>query len=109
MPTLLHEDPRFFRSGVDPVWKRAYKGARQVVVTRKENGHQSFSFSEVLGNTAVVAVTAIYYPDSRRLGAGATRVGPQIRNDVVSNLLTEFWPDVRRRLQPLLHRHSTLD
>ena len=109
MPSLLHEDPRFFRSGIGPVWKRAYKAARQVVVTRKENGHESFNFSEVLGNAAVVAVTSIYYPDSRRLGPGATRIGLQVGNDVVSNLLTEFWPDVRRHLQPFLHRHPTID
>jgi len=105
LPSLLHEDPRFFRSGVGPVWKRAYKAARQVLVTRTENGHERFNFSEVLGNSAVVAVTSIYYPDSRRLGPGATRVGLQIGNDVISNLLTEFWPDVKRHLQPLLHHH----
>ena len=28
MPTLLHEDPRFFRMGAGPVWKRAFKAAR---------------------------------------------------------------------------------
>lgn len=109
VPSLLHEDPRFFRSGVGPAWKRAYKAARQVVVTRTENGHERFNFSEVLGNTAVVAVTSIYYPDSRRLGPGAKRVGLQIGNDVISNLLTEFWPDVRRHLEPRLHRRPVKD
>ena len=107
MPTLFHEDPRFFRSGVGPVWKRAFKAARQVVVTRNENGHATFNFSEVVGNSAVVAMTSLYYPDSRRLGPGATRVGLQIGNDVISNLLTEFWPDVRRHIQPLFHHYRT--
>ena len=57
LPTLLHEDPRFFRSGVGPVWKRAYRAARQVLVTRTENGKERFNFSEVLGNSIVVGVT----------------------------------------------------
>lgn len=109
MPTLFHEDPRFFRCGVGPVWKRAFKAARQVVVTRNENGHATFNFSEVVGNSAVVAMTSLYYPDSRRLSPGATRVGLQIGNDVISNLLTEFWPDVRRHFQPLLYRRSAHD
>ena len=105
MPTLFHEDPRFFRSGVGPVWKRTFKAARQIVVTRKEDGRQGFNISEIAGNSAVVALTSIYYPDSRRLGPAAARVGLQVGNDVISNLLTEFWPDVKRHLQPLLHHH----
>lgn len=32
MPTLFHEDPRFFRSGVGPIWKRAFKADRKSVV-----------------------------------------------------------------------------
>ena len=106
IPSLLHEDPRFFRSGVGSVWKRTYKAARQVMVTRTENGGSRFNFSEVLGNSAVVAVTSAYYPDSRRLGPAAERVGLQIGNDVISNLMTEFWPDIKRKLQPMLHRHN---
>jgi hypothetical protein len=102
MPSLLHEDPRFFRSGVGSVWRRAYKAARQVLVTRTENGGQTFNYSEVVGNSIVVAITSAYYPDSRRLGPASERVGLAIGNDVVSNLLTEFWPDVKRKLQPKL-------
>ena len=109
MPSLLHEDPRFFRSGVGSVWRRTYKAARQVVVTRTENGKQRFNFSEVLGNSTVIAITSAYYPESRRLGPAAERLGLQIGNDVISNLMTEFWPDVKRRLQPMLHRHHPLD
>lgn len=104
VPSLLHEDPRFFRSGVGPVWKRAYKAARQVLVTRKEDGHASFNFSEVLGNSAVVAATSLYYPDARRLGPAAARVGLAIGNDVISNLMTEFWPDVKRRITMWHHK-----
>jgi hypothetical protein len=104
MPSLLHEDPRFFRSGTGSVWRRAFKAARQVVVTRSENGGRTFNFSEILGNSAVVAITSSYYPDSRRLLPGAERVGLAVGNDVISNLMTEFWPDVKRRIQPMIQR-----
>jgi hypothetical protein len=104
IPSLLHEDPRFFRSGVGSIWRRTYKAARQVLVTRTENGHSQFNFSEVLGNSIVVAITSSYYPDSRRLLPGAERVGLSIGNDVISNLMTEFWPDVKRKMQPMLQR-----
>lgn len=108
-PTLFHEDPRFFRSGQGPVLRRAYKAVRQVAVTRTENGNLRFNFSEVLGNTAVVGLTGLYYPGNRRLGDGAQRVAMAIGNDMLSNLMTEFWPDVKRRLQPLIRRHRPTD
>lgn len=109
LPSLLHEDPRFFRSGTGTVWKRAFKATRQVFVTKTENGKPCFNFSEVVGNAAVVAATSLYYPDSRRLGPGLERVGLQIGNDMISNLLTEFWPDVKRHMQPLLHRRHAAE
>src|SRR5579883_625366 len=74
MPTLLHEDPRFFRSGIGPLWKRAFYAARQVAVTRTTDGHHRLNCSEFLGNTAVVAATSLYYPGERRLGPSAERV-----------------------------------
>jgi hypothetical protein len=109
MPSLLHEDPRFFRSGQGTILRRVYKAARQVVVTRNENGRKQFNFSEILGNSAVVGITSTYYPDSRRLGPAAERVGLMIGNDVMSNLMTEFWPDIKRKIQPMLHRHHSID
>ena len=98
LPALLHEDPRFFRSGQGPVAGRAWHAVRQVLVTRTENGHERFNFSEVVGNSAVAAITSLYYPDNRSLGAGAERVTLQLGNDALSNLLTEFWPDIKRRI-----------
>jgi hypothetical protein len=28
----------------------------------------------------------------------------QLGNDAISNILTEFWPDIKHRLRPLQHR-----
>lgn len=106
MPTLFHEDPRFFRSGIGTVWNRAYRAARQVAVTRSTDGHLRFNCSEFFGNATVVAATSLYYPGERRLAPSAERLGMVIGNDMMSNLLTEFWPDVKRALLPLVHRHQ---
>jgi hypothetical protein len=101
LPVLLHEDPRFFRSGQGTARLRSWRAIRQVLVTRTENGRERFNYSEVVGNSAVTAITGLYYPGSRSLGVGAERVALQLGNDAVTNLLTEFWPDIKHHFHRL--------
>jgi hypothetical protein len=105
LPSLLHEDPRFFRLGAGSLWRRACYATSRVFVTRLDNGGARFNISEVLGNMGVAAVATLYYPDSQTAGSAAERYGLLLGNDAISNLLTEFWPDVKRRLTAL-HRKS---
>jgi hypothetical protein len=102
MPSLLHEDPRFFRLGTGPLWYRAFNAASRILITRKDNGANGFNISEIAGNAAVTAVTTVYYPDSRSASEGIERFSMALGNDMISNLLTEFWPDIKRRL-PFIH------
>ncbi len=98
LPGLLHEDPRFFRVGKGTFGNRAFHAIASVVITRKDDGRMCFNTPEIAGNAGVIAVTTLYYPDARSAGAGLERLGMAVGNDVVSNLITEFWPDVKRHL-----------
>jgi hypothetical protein len=102
-PSLLHEDPRYFRVGIGSIWYRAYYAASRIVVTKRDSGSSTFNLSEIAGNAGVVALTTSYYPESRSAPEGLERFGLALGNDMVSNLLTEFWPDIRRRLP--FHHH----
>ncbi len=104
LPSLLHEDPRFFRLGVGPIWYRAYNAASRIFVAKKDDGHTGFYFSEVAGNAGVVALTTVYYPDSQSASEAFERYSMVLGNDMMSNLLTEFWPDIKRRLRLLHHQ-----
>jgi len=106
LPSLLHEDPRFFRLGVGSLGHRAFYAASRIFVVRTDRGNWRFNFSEVLGNTGVVALTSLYYPDSQTAMKGGERLVMTLGNDMVSNLLTEFWPDIRRHLP--FHRNRSL-
>jgi hypothetical protein len=99
LPGALHEDPRFFRIGTGTFFHRIYYAASRVIVTRKDDGHTGFYISEVIGNMGVVAVTSLYYPASQTAARGAERYAMQLGNDAVSNILTEFWPDIKHRLR----------
>lgn len=104
LPTLLHEDPRYFRLGEGSVWARAYHAASSLVISRRDNGGRGFAFSETLGNAGVVAIGTLYYSNNQTAGEAAERYALTLGNDAISNLLTEFWPDIKRHL-PSLHRH----
>ena len=86
-------------SGIEPTYATS-----RVFITRLDNGGTRVNISEVAGNMGVVAVTTLYYPDSRSASEAAERYGMALGNDAISNLLTEFWPDIKRRLPPLHHK-----
>jgi hypothetical protein len=104
LPTLWHEDPRFFRLGSGTVMHRAYYAASRIFVVKHDDGHTGIYLSELLGNMGVTAFGAIYYTNSRTAPASLERYGMALGNDMISNWLTEFWPDIRRKL-PVLHKH----
>ena len=103
LPSLLREDPRFFRLGTGPVWSRALYAASRVFVTKKDNGTTGFANSEVLGNLGITIFSNLYHTDNRSVWATSQRYGLALGNDIVSNLLTEFWPDIKHHL-PFRHR-----
>jgi hypothetical protein len=104
LPSLLHDDPRYFRLGNGTLWRRTYYAASRIFVTRRDNGTSRFNITEIAGNIGVDAITTWYYPDSQSASEGLERFGMQLGNDAISNILTEFWPDIKRRLRPLQHR-----
>jgi hypothetical protein len=69
--------------------------ASRIFVTKGDNGKTRFYASEIVGNIGVVAVTSLYYTSTQTPGQGALRYGMQLGNDAVTNVLTEFWPDIR--------------
>lgn len=97
-PSFLHEDPRYFRRGYGSVWSRTAYAATRVFITRTDSGGTRFNFSEVLGNATAVAISNSYYPNDRTATGNVEKLGEQIGIDAVSQVLKEFWPDVKRRL-----------
>ena len=96
-PSLLHEDPRYFRRGRGSVWSRTWYAASRVFVTRTDSGGRRFNFSEVLGNATGAAIANAYEPDGRNAADNAEKWIEQIGIDSVSQILKEFWPDVKHK------------
>jgi hypothetical protein len=98
VPWITHEDPRYFRSGEGTFLGRAGYALRQIVITRTDSGGHSFNFSEWGGNAAAVAISNAYYPDTRTASDNLERLLIACGTDAFSNVLKEFWPDVKKRL-----------
>ncbi|MGA2184466.1 MAG: hypothetical protein ABSH47_15700 [Bryobacteraceae bacterium] len=97
MPTLLREDPRYFRKAEGSTWRRAGYAASRILVTRTDSGGSRFNFSEVVGNGITAAIGNAYYPDDRGAVDTIQRLYTQLATDAFSNVLKEFWPDIKRR------------
>jgi hypothetical protein len=96
-PTLLHQDPRYFRRGIGSKWSRLGYSIGQIFWTHTDSDRTQFNYSEILGNSTAVAISNAYYPDNRNVADAVTKLGTQIGVDMASNILKEFWPDVSRK------------
>src|SRR5215469_11384097 len=65
-PTLLHQDPRYFRKGTGSKWSRFQYAVTRTIITRTDTGKRSFNYSEFFGNAAAASVSSLYYPASER-------------------------------------------
>jgi len=100
LPSVLHQDPRFFQSGKGGFWRRAGYAVSRIIVTRGDSGNTEFNFSEVFGSGISSAIsTYSYHPqEDRTLRNTASVWGTQIGWDTVTYVVKEFWPDIRRKI-----------
>jgi hypothetical protein len=98
-PILLHQDPRYFRLGSGTAWSRLGYAAKRVFLTHSDSGTVQFNYSEIVGNSAAVAISNAYYSDNRTASNGASNLGIQLGVDIVGNILTEFAPDLQRKFR----------
>src|SRR5581483_50077 len=80
-PTLLHQDPRYFRLGTGSKWSRLGYATAQIFRTHRDSGRTQFNYSEILGNSAAVAISRSYYADNRTAGDAASSLGVQLGFD----------------------------
>jgi hypothetical protein len=98
-PTLLHQDPRYFRRGTGGGWSRLGRAVGQIFWTHRDSGGMQFNYSEIIGNSAAVAVSNVYYKDNRTVSDAVSKLGMQVGVDMAANILKEFWPDLHRKFR----------
>jgi hypothetical protein len=103
LSTILHEDPRYFPSRKRSLISRSWYAATRVVITRKDNGDNTFNTAEFLGALFTSSIQNSYYPRrDRNFGETMNRFSGALSSDAIGNLQREFTPDMKR----LFRRHA---
>lgn len=98
MPSLLHQDPRFFRLGTGSVGARLLYALSRVFIMRKDSGDGwTFASGPLTGTVVTGAVSNLYYPKADRgWGLSLSRMGIDLGGAAIFNVEAEFWPDILR-------------
>jgi len=105
LDSTLHEDPRYFRSA-GGFWRRAGHAFRGTILTRTDRGTETLSIWRLGSAYGAAFLSNQWYPgrlNTVRLGFAEGSL--QLGFDLASNLASEFWPDLKRKI---LRRKPTI-
>ncbi len=103
LPTVLHQDTRYFALGEGGFWKRSIYAGTRIFVARNYQGDNTFNASEVFGRAIAQGISTTYYPSSSVTGEKLLeKYAYALGRDALTNFVREFWPDIATHV---LHRH----
>lgn len=96
LPTLLHQDPRYFRLGAgQPLLRRLGYALSRLAVTRNDGGHDRFNSSLMVSTLLVNSLNNAYYPSQQRgLSHTMNRFGGSLLGSAQTYVIREFLPDI---------------
>jgi len=98
VPSLTHEDPRYYTLGHGGFFHRMGYAMSRVVITKTDSGGTSFNYSEIVGSACEAGLSNAYYPSQERSWRNTgLNYASQIEGAVVSNIFREFWPDIHKK------------
>ncbi len=98
-PTVLQQDPRYFRKMNGGFGNRLGYAITRILVTRTDSGHRAPNASLWMGAMASGGLANLYYPtDQQGIGLTFQRAGINIATSAGFNIAREFWPDVAHHL-----------
>ena len=102
LPSLFHQDPRYFYKGTGSTRSRVLYAIANAVICKGDNKKWQFNYSYVIGSLAASGIANSYYPPKDR-GVGLTfeNSGIGIAGTAAANILQEF---VIRKLTPNLQK-----
>jgi len=96
-PIVFHQDSRFYTLGHGGFRKRSWYAATRVLVTRRDNGNETFNFSEVIGSGASAGFSTLWYPKQYQTW---TKVGQKwLTSDLIDCFnfwWKEWWPTANK-------------
>jgi hypothetical protein len=98
LPSLLHQDPRYFRLGHGSILHRTLYSISTSLRTRGDDGKWQPAYSNLLGNLIGGSISNLYYPDGDRgLYPTLRRSLSVTYQGTLGGLLQEFYPDAMQK------------
>ncbi len=99
LPSLLHEDPRYFRRGRGSTLARVWYAVNRTFVTRRDDGTSGFNNSEIFGQLISCGISTSYYPQQdRSVSRVFSNWGVNLGGNSAYNVLSEYYSDMKRVL-----------
>ena len=96
----LHEDDRYLASGQKGFWSRTRYAIASTFLARRDNGDRCFALARMGGAAGSAFISRAWQPASTSgMGSAASSFGFTIAGDLGSNIVKEFWPDLKRRFR----------
>jgi hypothetical protein len=100
IPSLTHEDPRYFVKLFGSPRSRILYAMSRVLVTRTDDGRSTFNWGTVMGGLMAESLAVSYLPDSERTaGKTFTRFGVRMGFSALDNVVKEYWPNIFKSLR----------
>ena len=99
IPSLAHQDPHYHRMPNLSTRRRILHVLDEVVIAQSDEGVPMFNYATVVGTICTSAVGNLYVPGRRNsFGASTARIATSLATDPIGNAITEFVPDLARRV-----------
>ncbi len=99
IPTLVHQDPRYYREPDKPFVHRLLHAVSHTVVTRNDDGSPMPNYATLLTYPISAELTNLYVPGvAVNAPSTAKRIALGLSTDPVGQIVAEFLPDVAKRI-----------
>jgi hypothetical protein len=99
VPSLFHEDPRYFRKGEGSFGSRFGYAISRIFVCKTDTGKTAFNAPELVGNSLASITALSYHVHERTFGDASAQFATYIATDTVGQIIKEFWPDIKRHMK----------
>ncbi len=93
LPSLLHEDPRYYRLGEGSMMTRGKYALKQMFVVHSDSGKSTLNYAGFIGRAMAEGLTQAYYPDTSRGGGVVLRgMAASLGGLAAFDIMREFVP-----------------
>jgi hypothetical protein len=97
LPSVLHEDPRYYQKGSGKFINRALWAAASTIWCKRDKGGWGPNYANIVGNLIGSAISDAYYPAADRTVGDTITDGLTVSAEgIVGAEVIEFWPDIAR-------------